>query len=110
MSNLLKEYHIADWCKRGAWTIAVMGLLGIVAEIYADIQQSGASGVPVSFTIATVLQGVFSIASPTLFYCLVLYSAGLLIQHIAATQEDASEDVSPEVEQEGEKLVQEQAK
>jgi hypothetical protein len=102
MTNLLKEYHIGDWCKRGAWIILVIGVLDIVVGIYTAIQQSSASGgAPLSFTIADVLQVVFSVASPTLFYFLVLYSAGLVLNHFAAAEQVAV----PEVEKQDEEQV-----
>src|SRR2546427_822143 len=44
MTNLLKEYHIGDWCKRGAWIILIFGILEIVAGIYTTIQQASVSG------------------------------------------------------------------
>src|SRR3989442_15615018 len=96
MTNSLKEYHIGDWCKRGAWIILIFGILEIVAGIYTTIQQASVSGgAPLSFTIAAVLQSVFSIASPTLFYFLVFYSAGLVLNHFVATEEVAvSEEVA----------------
>ena len=117
MTNLLRNYHIGDWCKRGAWIILIIGVLDIVVGIYTAIQQTNASGgAPLSFTIADVLQVVFSIASPTLFYFLVLYSAGLVLNHFAATEgvavpEVEKEDVPvPEVEKEDEEPAQTEVK
>jgi hypothetical protein len=100
MTNLLKDYHIGDWCKRGAWIILLIGVLDIVVGIYTAIQQSGASGsAPLSFTIANVLQVVFSIASPTLFYFLILYIAGLVLNRFAAAEVVAVPEVAKELEE-----------
>jgi hypothetical protein len=99
MTNLLRESHIGDWCKRGAWIILVIGVLNIVVGIYTAIQQSSAGGAPLSYTIADVLQGVFSIASPTLFYFLVLYSAGLVLNRFAAAEEVAVPEMAKEDEE-----------
>ncbi len=96
MTNLLKEYHIGDWCKRGAWIILIIGVLEILLGIYTTFQQASASGgAPLSFTIADVLQVAFSVASTTLFYFLVLYSAGLVLNYVAAREEvPVSEEVA----------------
>ncbi len=100
MTNFPKDYHIGDWCKRGAWIILVIGVLDIVVGIYTAIQQTGASGgAPLSFTIANVLQVVFSIASPTLFYFLVLYSAGLVLNRFAAAEQVAVPEMAKEDEE-----------
>jgi hypothetical protein len=73
-------HPIGMWCKRGAWIILVIGVLDIVVGIYIAIQQTGASGgAPLSFVIADVLQVVLSIVPTFIFYSLILYAAGVII-------------------------------
>ncbi len=73
-------HPIGMWCKRGAWVILVIGVLDIVVGIYIAIQQTGASGgAPLSFMIADVLQVVLSIVPTFIFYSLILYAAGVII-------------------------------
>jgi hypothetical protein len=88
MINLLKERQIGDWCKRGAWIIAALGLIEIVVGIYNTFQQASLSGgVPLSVVIASALQDALSTAATILFYFLILYGAGLLANHFAGTSE-----------------------
>jgi signal transduction histidine kinase len=73
-------HPIGMWCKRGAWVILVIGVLDIVVGIYIAIQQTGASGgAPLSFMIADVLQVVLSIVPTFIFYSLILYAVGVII-------------------------------
>ncbi len=103
MINLLKERHIGDWCKRGAWIIAAMGLIEIVLGTYSTFQQASLAGdVPLSLDIVSAVQDALSIAATTLFYFLILYGAGLLANHFAATSEVAA---FPEVEEEKSGMV-----
>lgn len=88
--NSLKEHHIGNWCKRGAWIIAALGLIEIVLGIYSSIQQSSLSGnVSLSFVIVSALPDALSTASTTLFYFLILYGVGLLANQLAANTEAA---------------------
>jgi hypothetical protein len=97
MINWLKERQIGDWCKRGAWIIAAFGLIEIVLGIYNTFQQAGLSGgVPLSLVFVSALQDALSIAATTLFYFLILYGAGLLANHFAATSEVAVLEVEEE--------------
>ncbi len=97
MINSLKKYNIGDWCKRGAWIIVAMGLIEIVLGTYSTFQQANlAGGVPVSLDIVSAVQDALSIATTTLFYFLILYGAGLLANHFAATSEVAVPEVEGE--------------
>jgi len=73
-------HPIGMWCKRGAGVILVIGVLDIAVGIYIAIQQTGASGgAPLYFMIADVLQVVLSIVPTFIFYSLILYAAGVII-------------------------------
>ncbi len=86
--RLVKEGKIGRLCQRGVWIIATLGTLQIVALLYSSWQQykeasqnpgGGPYGDILNFfilpNVATALQG----AAATLFYCLILYSAGTVI-------------------------------
>ena len=86
--RLVKEGKIGRLCQRGVWIVATLGTLQIVALLYSSWQQyreasqnpgGGPYGDILNFfilpNVATALQG----AAATLFYCLILYSAGTVI-------------------------------
>ncbi len=98
--RLVKEGKIGQLCQRGAWIVATLGILQIVALLYSSWQQyreasqnpgGGPYGDILNFfilpNVATALQG----AAATLFYCLILYSAGTVINAFFA---EANNDIT----------------
>lgn len=97
MINLLKEHHIGDWCKRGAWIIAAVALIEIVLGIYNTFQQASLSGgIPLSLVIVSALQDALSTAATALFYFLILYGAGVLVNYFTTANEVAVFEVEEE--------------
>ena len=82
--KLLKSYQVGLWCKRGAWIIAIIGLIEIVLDTYAVIEQYNLSDThlltPVIF--AGVLRFALAPIPVTIFYFLVLYAVGVAINHL----------------------------
>ena len=70
-------HPIGMWCKRGAWVIAVVGLIGVVVEVYLFVHASG--GAPWSSILVQLLPLVLSIVPTFIFYSLILYAAGVII-------------------------------
>ena len=98
--RLVKEGTIGRLCQRGAWVVAALGTLQIVILLYTSWQvykegPQNSGGVPygdmLNFfifpTVATALQS----AAATLFYCLILYSAGAVINAFFA---EANKDIT----------------
>jgi hypothetical protein len=98
--RLVKEGAIGRLCQRGAWVVAVLGTLQIAILLYTSWQvykegSQNPAGVPygdmLNFfilpNIATALQG----AATTLFFCLILYSAGAVINAFFA---EANKDIT----------------
>ena len=70
-------HPIGMWCKRGAWVIAAVGLIGVVVEVYLFVRASG--GAPWSSILVQLLPLVLSIVPTFIFYSLILYAAGVII-------------------------------
>lgn len=70
-------HPIGMWCKRGAWVIAVVGLIGVVVEVYLFVRASG--GASWSSILVQLLPLVLSIVPTFIFYSLILYAAGVII-------------------------------
>jgi len=70
-------HPIGMWCKRGAWFIAAVGLIGVVVEVYLFVRASG--GASWSSILVQLLPLVLSIVPTFIFYSLILYAAGVII-------------------------------
>jgi hypothetical protein len=70
-------HPIGMWCKRGAWIIAAVGLIGVVVEIYLIVNAGG--GAPWPSILAQLLTLVLPIVPTFIFYSLILYAAGVII-------------------------------
>jgi hypothetical protein len=70
-------HPIGMWCKRGAWVIATVGLIGVVVEVYLFVRASG--GASWSSILVQLLPLVLSIVPTFIFYSLILYAAGVII-------------------------------
>lgn len=86
MNNTLGKHSIGRWCRRGAWLVAVIGLVEIVALIFSRYTEypfiSGSNNPAFTFYFVTlVLQPVLSALASTVFYFLVLYALGFGCDH-----------------------------
>src|SRR5712692_915158 len=70
-------HPIGMWCKRSAWVIAAVGLIGVVVEVYLFVRASG--GASWSSILVQLLPLVLSIVPTFIFYSLILYAAGVII-------------------------------
>ncbi len=90
MNTLL--HPISTWCKRGAWFVAALGLIGVIVEIYLFVRSS--SGAPLSAVLVQLIPPVVSIVSNFVFYSLILYAAGVIIDRFFTYTETRSTPVS----------------
>jgi hypothetical protein len=86
--RLVKEGTIGRLCQRGAWVVAALGTLQVVILLYTSWQvykegSQNAGGAPygdmLNFFILPNVATALQSAATTLFYCLILYSAGAVI-------------------------------
>src|SRR5437763_11208406 len=85
-TKLAKEGKIGRLCKRGAWVIAALGTLMLLLQLYStwgmykqmQLGQPGSPYADVSFFLNNASYA-FGTAITTIFYFLVLYAAGTII-------------------------------
>ncbi len=75
-------HPIGMWCKRGAWVIAAVGLIGVVVEVYLFVRASG--GASWSAILVQLLPLVLSIVPTFIFYSLILYAVGVTVNRFIA--------------------------
>jgi hypothetical protein len=75
-------HPISAWCKRGAWLVAAIGLIGVIVEIYLFMGSS--NGAPLSVVLVQLIPPVISIVSNFIFYALILYAVGVIIDRFFA--------------------------
>ena len=86
MTDQSKKYAIGTWCRRGAWLVAVLGLVEIVALIlsrYSQYPFLGASSDPLFtfYFVTLILQPALAVLASTVFYFLVLSAIGFGCDH-----------------------------
>jgi hypothetical protein len=81
-------HPIGTWCKRGAWLVAAIGLIGVIVEVYLFVRSSG--GAPLSAVLVQLIPPVVSIVSNFVFYALILYAVGVIIDRFFAYTERRS--------------------
>lgn len=100
LKTLVKEGKIGRLCQRGAWVVAALGTLQIVALLYFSWQQykeasqnpgAGPYGDILNFFVLPNVATAFQSAAATIFYCLILYSAGTVINAFFA---EANHDIT----------------
>jgi len=100
----IKEYKLMNtvmhpisvWCKRGAWFVAAIGLIGVIIEIYLFMGSS--NGAPLSAVLVQLIPPVISIVSNFVFYALILYAVVVVIDRFFAYTERGSTMVDTEEE------------
>ena len=75
-------HPIGMWCKRGAWAIAAIGLIGVVVEVYLFVHASG--GASWSSILVQLLPLVLSLVPTFIFYSLILYAVGVTVNRFIA--------------------------
>jgi hypothetical protein len=87
-------------CKRGAWVTAVLGLAFIVLFVISNISNNqGDPGSGPNFNqLVNILFPAFLIALPTLFFFLILYAAGTLLDYLSAEKKPQVLDDDERVE------------
>ncbi len=75
-------HPIGMWCKRSAWVIAAVGLIGVVVEVYLFVRASG--GASWSSILVQLLPLVLSIVPTFIFYSLILYAVGVTVDRFIA--------------------------
>ncbi len=72
-------------CKRGAWAIAVLGLTVIVFFVISNISNNpGDPGTGLNFNqLVNILLPTFLIAILTLFFSLILYATGAVLDYLS---------------------------
>ena len=75
-------HPIGMWCKRGAWAIAAIGLIGVVVEVYLFVRASG--GASWSSILVQLLPLGLSIVPTFIFYSLILYAVGVTVNRFIA--------------------------
>jgi hypothetical protein len=86
-STPLTRMHFASkLCKLGAWGTAVLGLACIAIFVIGSISNNPDNpGSGLNFNqLANMLLPVFLIALPTLFFSLILYAAGAVLNYLSA--------------------------
>lgn len=93
--RLVKEGKIGRLCKRGAWVVAGLGMLEVVTllygswQVYKELPQNQGGGYDaVNFFIFPNIASAFLGAATTLFFFLVLYSAGAVINSFYGRAEE----------------------
>ena len=94
--NLLKDNQVGKWCKLGAWVVAAIGLLNIVLQVYATVQQYDVAGqFGQSFSTSLLWQGIRVVAATIpvyIFYFFILYAVGVAVNHLVGSTENDSTD------------------
>ena len=88
-TKLAKEGKIGRLCQRGAWTVAALGTLQILLQLYSawgmyrqiQLSQPGSPYSDVSFFLSNVSFAFGSVIN-IIFFFLVLYAAGTIINTI----------------------------
>lgn len=89
-SKSLSKMRVASRvCKLGAWVIAALGMIAVVLYAFAIVQlfsalrgyQGGAYQYGEANSMISVM---FLIVVPTLFFSIILYAMGTLIEHISS--------------------------
>jgi hypothetical protein len=84
-TQLIREGKIGRWCKRGAFFIAALGALEVLAILYGtwlEYQQTPSDGAPSSINTTYLLFGasqIFWVIGYTVFFSLILYTVGAMI-------------------------------
>jgi len=93
LTNLIKDYQVGTWCRRIAWVIVVVYLVQMALQIYNVTREYGLGAPP--FNSGEFFQ-VLSFALPyipvMLFYFIILYAAGAIVDHFVGQQEDEAMD------------------
>ena len=90
LAKLAKEGKIGQLCQRGAWIVAALGTLEMVLQLYAlwqmyqQLQLQSQPGLSISYVYYLLNNGtvIFGSAINTIFYFLVLYVAGTILNTI----------------------------
>lgn len=91
LTDLLRDHHIGEWCKRAAWLIACFGALQIVLFIwakYGDYTNKATALFSTASDLASTLQTVVAYLTNTIFFFFLLYAAGGLANHFLGTAEE----------------------
>jgi hypothetical protein len=111
--NLLKDHQVGKWCKLAAWVVAAIGLVNIVLQVYASVQQYKAFGqfgqnLP-SYVLPTIIHLALSAVPAYIFYFFVLYAVGVAINHfVGSTENDITDEDELEEEEESDLALDEE--
>ena len=71
-------------CKRGAWVTAALGLAFIVFFVISNIPNNQGNPGPDFNNWLNMLLPAFLIALPTIFFFLILYAVGAVLDYLSA--------------------------
>lgn len=90
-TELIKDGKVGKWCKRGASIIAVLGTLGVLIQLYGFWQEYRTlppqNEFPSFYLYNLFLTGIFQLVvsiTTTIFFYLILYTAGSIIHSFSA--------------------------
>jgi hypothetical protein len=108
-TQLMREGKVGRWCKRGAFLIAALGILQVLAILYAgwlQYQQTDRAPSTFGFLLFGASQ-IFWVMSYTVFFSLILYTVGAVVNSFSLP---AKSDVAYEsLDKEENRSVDEQA-
>ena len=73
-------------CNRGAWVIAVLGLTVIAFFVISNLSNNQGNPGPDFNNWLNMLLPAFLIALPTLFFFLILYAMGTVLDYLSAAK------------------------
>jgi hypothetical protein len=113
LTQLMRAVKVGRWCKRGAFFVAALGLLQVVALLYGSwlqFHQAIPYGAPSDISTLPLLFGaaqIFWAIGSTVFFSLLLYTVGAVVNAFALP---AKSDVTYEsLDQAEDPAVDEQA-
>lgn len=89
LTQLMRAGEIGRWCKRGAFFIAALGLLQVGALFYGSwlqFHQAIPDGAPSDINTLSLLfvaAQIFSVIGYTVFFSLLLYTVGAVVNAFA---------------------------
>lgn len=93
LAKLIKKRKLSQICRVGAWIIAVVGMMHVIAYLYILWQTyrqmltdtGGFSQVyySSSFTIISDISSIFTIIASYLFFCIALYAASVVFEALS---------------------------
>src|ERR1700730_14474371 len=114
LAKLVKKHKLSRVCRIGTWIVAIIGTVHIVSQAYALWQiyrqtlTSSFQEPPMYSPLATVflnyIPEILTSAAVYIFYCILLYAAGIVFEAIGA-QASGNEKSKALEEQELEGIV-----